>query len=320
MSSESKRPIDDRELDDFLAGQHPVGRAYREASQHDTAPRELDDAILAASRESVQPRPRPRPRWLQPFALAATLVLGVSVLINLWRDPALREQALTTAPASDINGQANAVADATRESEGAAQAEAQQPRAANDEAREAVAAQSARKAKQEAAPASLAPPAPPALPAPTQAPALATPSTPAVPGADAAPVLQDRAEPQQPREPAEPPWAAPALAPAAEPEPLHKRAPRAAAFERTAPMQNEDAGARAGAAARAESAAVEALSEAQWISRLRDAWAREDETAARAALAGLRQAYPDADLPEDLRAFAARIDAKAEAEAEVSPR
>lgn len=319
MSSESKRPIDDRELDDFLAGQHPVGRAYREASQHDTAPRELDAAILAAARESVQPRPRPRPRWLQPFALAATLVLGVSVLINLWRDPALREQALTTAPASDLNGQANAVADATREAEGAAQAQAKQQRAANDEAREAVAAQSARKAKQEAAPASLAPPAPPAppaLPAPTQAPPL----TPAVPGADAAPVLQDRAEPQQPRESTERPWAAPALAPAAEPEPMHKRAPRAAAFERTAPVQDEDAGARAGAAALAESAVVEALTEAQWISRLRDALAREDETAARDALAGLRQAYPDAELPEDLRAFAERIDAEAEAEAEVSPR
>jgi hypothetical protein len=96
MSSERKPP-DDRELDDFLAGRHPVGRAYREVSDEETAPRELDDAILRMAREhAAATPPRRRPRWLQPLAVAATLALSLGVLMNIWRDPVLREQAAPT--------------------------------------------------------------------------------------------------------------------------------------------------------------------------------------------------------------------------------
>lgn len=97
MSSDRKPP-DDRELEDFLAGRHPVGKAYREASAQDTAPPELDALILGAAREAVRtPRAR-RPRWFQPVAVAATLALSLGVLLNIWRDPETRGQ---MAPAAE---------------------------------------------------------------------------------------------------------------------------------------------------------------------------------------------------------------------------
>jgi len=101
MSSDRKMP-DDRELEDFLAGRHPVGKAYREASEHETAPPELDAAILTAAREAVRtPRAR-RPRWFQPVAVAATLALSLGVLLNIWRDPETREQ-MAPAESSDLD-------------------------------------------------------------------------------------------------------------------------------------------------------------------------------------------------------------------------
>lgn len=98
MSSDADRkPPDDRELEDFLAGRHPVGKAYREASGDETAPPELDALILGAAREAVRtPRVR-RPRWVQPVAVAATLALSLGVLMNLWRDPDTRGQVLPSA-------------------------------------------------------------------------------------------------------------------------------------------------------------------------------------------------------------------------------
>ena len=110
MSSERKPP-DDSDLEDFLAGRHPVGRAYREITSGETAPRELDDAILRMAREHAAAPPpqddvpeksdvvralpvRRRPRWLQPLAVAATLALSLGVLMNIWRHPEMREQAV----------------------------------------------------------------------------------------------------------------------------------------------------------------------------------------------------------------------------------
>jgi hypothetical protein len=103
MSSERKPP-DDRELEDFLAGLHPVGKAYREASKGQGAPPELDAAILGAAREAVQTRRAVtrRPRWVQPVAVAATLALSLGILMNLWRDPVTREQMAPTAADVDL--------------------------------------------------------------------------------------------------------------------------------------------------------------------------------------------------------------------------
>lgn len=98
MSSDADRKMpDDEELEDFLAGRHPLGKAYREASGNETAPARLDAAILDAARAAVRaPRLR-RPRWVQPVAVAATLALSLGVLMNLWRDPVTREQIAPTA-------------------------------------------------------------------------------------------------------------------------------------------------------------------------------------------------------------------------------
>ena len=92
MSSE-RQPPDDQELEDFLAGRGRIAEAYREARRSESAPAELDAAILAAARDATRATVVRRPRWLAPLALAATLALSLSVLMNIWRDPVLREQA-----------------------------------------------------------------------------------------------------------------------------------------------------------------------------------------------------------------------------------
>ncbi len=102
MSSERKMP-DDKELEDFLAGLHPVSKAYNEASKDECAPPELDAAILSAARDAVRVRRvTRRPRWVQPVAVAATLAVSLGVLMNLWRDPATRQQMAPTAAESEL--------------------------------------------------------------------------------------------------------------------------------------------------------------------------------------------------------------------------
>lgn len=88
MSSEPPMP-DDRELDEFLSGRSPISSAYRDASR-ETAPPELDAAVLAAAR--VPPRVPRRSRWIRPLAFAATFVLSLGVLLSVWREPGLRQQ------------------------------------------------------------------------------------------------------------------------------------------------------------------------------------------------------------------------------------
>lgn len=95
MSSEDRRIPDDQELDDFVAGRHPISGAYRQASSEDPAiPDAIDAKILAQARESVRHLPRRRPRWLQPVAVAAAMILSVGVLINIWREPAMLDEAV----------------------------------------------------------------------------------------------------------------------------------------------------------------------------------------------------------------------------------
>lgn len=72
---------DDRGLDEYLEGGSRLSKRYREASR-ESAPPELDAAILAQARAAVRPR---RTRWLRPLALAATVVLGVNVGYELYR-------------------------------------------------------------------------------------------------------------------------------------------------------------------------------------------------------------------------------------------
>lgn len=82
-----------REFEDFLAGRDKIAAAYKEAVRdtNETAPPELDAAILQQAKAAVAPPLRRRPGWVGPLALAATLLLSLSVLLNIWRAPQTRE-------------------------------------------------------------------------------------------------------------------------------------------------------------------------------------------------------------------------------------
>jgi hypothetical protein len=80
-----KRPTpDDRELDQYLQGDSKLSRRYREASG-ETAPPELDDAILAQARSELRRRPHGINRWLAPTALAASVMLGINLAWNVYQ-------------------------------------------------------------------------------------------------------------------------------------------------------------------------------------------------------------------------------------------
>src|SRR5262249_20363820 len=103
MSSDPQRPDDD-DLEEFLSGKSPLSGAWREASR-ESAPSGLDAPILAAARAAAQPRTAPRPqRWLRPMAVAASVGLSFSVLFNVMRDPAGRQQVeRTMAPTASLS-------------------------------------------------------------------------------------------------------------------------------------------------------------------------------------------------------------------------
>lgn len=73
---------EDRDLRDYLDGNSPLSKAYRQASQ-DRAPAHLDEAILAQAKGAL----RRKPSWnrtLAPFALAASVLLGVNLAWNVY--------------------------------------------------------------------------------------------------------------------------------------------------------------------------------------------------------------------------------------------
>jgi hypothetical protein len=73
---------DDRELEQYLAGGSKLSARYREASA-ESAPPELDEAILARARAEARRKPDLN-RYLAPVALAASLVLAVNLGWNLF--------------------------------------------------------------------------------------------------------------------------------------------------------------------------------------------------------------------------------------------
>jgi hypothetical protein len=76
-----------------------LSRLYRDAARPEP-PRALDDAILAAARRATGERPqnlRSSRRWSVPFALAATVVLSVSITTLVYEE---RQPGDVSAPAS----------------------------------------------------------------------------------------------------------------------------------------------------------------------------------------------------------------------------
>lgn len=293
MSSE-RLPPDDRELEDFLAGRHPVGHAYREGSENETAPPELDAAILAAARDAVRRPVVRRPRWIQPVALAATLVLGVSVLMNLWREPQTREQI--------VPGASPAPQPITKESE-------IESHGAPSAAAEAAAAKSApietpEKKKLE-------------LPAPKPGASADDAAAPPPPPASGDVIERDQPQASRFEMPRDLPSRdmAPAMAPPAASapalaEPDARR--ESEARERIDQEQRQRSTQKAMPAAPAQGSAdglgasgvvPESRSVEQWIAQIRAEIARGDESEARDSLQDFRREYPDVVLPPDLTAF-----------------
>ena len=81
--TERKLP-DDRELEQYLKGDSPLSRRYRDASAEGTPP-DLDEAILAQARAELKRQPPSLNRILAPVALAASVVLGVNLAWNLYQ-------------------------------------------------------------------------------------------------------------------------------------------------------------------------------------------------------------------------------------------
>ncbi len=176
----------DRELNDYLAGRHPLSAAYKHDST-ERAPPELDAAILQSARAAVAPVRRRRPRWSVPLAAAATMVLGVSLVTQL-RDeavpPALMEQAAAPMAAdianeveqrsvpAEIASAAPMMAEAEPQTAAPPPREMAARRAATEEAERAGAArqeraQAAQQRQAEAPYAAMAAAAPPPAPAET---------------------------------------------------------------------------------------------------------------------------------------------------------
>lgn len=288
MSSEHHPPPDDRELEDFLAGRHPVGRAYRAGTEQDTAPRELDDAILRMARAhaatTAQSSPR-RPRWLQPLAIAATLALSLGVLMNIWREPTLREQ---VAPMQ--TGQPGAMP--------------QEP-AAPAPAPASSSSQSAISEPIEAPAPALAPAD---EPAPAADPAAESRRAEPFPGAGAGPALDDEApSPTDRLSPSTAPAPAPEVGAAvpSRPSPDVRGLDRDRSGEASMPAPEQAArkamADEAAVAGQAERAKEEVPSRDALIERARAALTRGDTDEARRQVAQLRRLYPETPLPEDLR-------------------
>ena len=75
---------DDRELEQYLKGDSPLSRRYRDASA-ESAPPELDEAILARARAELRRKPGSLNRYLAPLALAASVMLGVNLAWNVYQ-------------------------------------------------------------------------------------------------------------------------------------------------------------------------------------------------------------------------------------------
>ena len=81
----TERKKDDRLLDEYLRGDSPLSRAYRETGREEP-PAHLDAAILAQAKAAAAPRRGSKPRWFMPLSLAATVVLSIGVVLLMSRE------------------------------------------------------------------------------------------------------------------------------------------------------------------------------------------------------------------------------------------
>lgn len=104
-------PIDDKAFEEYLSRESQLSKRYR-ALGADEVPAELDGLVLAQARQAVAAKPssgRKKPawmRWTPPLALAASMVLVISIVIESGtrHEVAMRDMAATmpqSAPAQE---------------------------------------------------------------------------------------------------------------------------------------------------------------------------------------------------------------------------
>ncbi|HSW14808.1 MAG TPA: hypothetical protein VLI06_18330 [Solimonas sp.] len=274
MTGPDSHKPDDSLLEDFLAGRSRVGKAYREAAQ-ESAPPEIDQAILRMAHEEALQPPAAAPRdqdhfrdrrW--PYGLAAVVVLSFSTLLLIREDPVARKAVMVD--------------------EAAMSAEMPQAPAAARPVTEAL-TQTPVEAAADAAP--------PPPPAPAREETRRARSAP--PMAAPEPVEDYHAEP---------PAAAAETAPAPQPQ---MSAPAAPPVLREQLRKEEGRGASMdapaakslGGASMADSMERDAEAPEQWLQRIRELLAQGQREQARRELQAFREAWPQVEIPEDLRAL-----------------
>ncbi|HSO07065.1 MAG TPA: tetratricopeptide repeat protein [Pelomicrobium sp.] len=276
-------PRERDELDDYLEGESALTRAYRDAARAEPPPA-LDAEIRAAAANAVTTRRSGLERWRVPLAVAAALVVSVTVALLVEREP----PPPGAPPAADEYSAPPPRAPEPKASE----AEAPQPRDAEAPATAAGEARTKSEAaapmREQRAPAAQRPEGSAPPPATTAEPAA--PSVQQGPPAAAAPAPAPTA-PKAVQEGAAP--SAPMSAPSgrAEEKAFGDAAAESAKRQRAAP-------AASGLAKEAPAPEPEA-----WIERIR-ALAREGRTVeARDELRRFLRAYPDHPVPDDLAAL-----------------
>lgn len=283
MSGPERQAPDDKLLEDFLDGRSPASRAWREAMRGESAPPEMEGAVLDMARREIEEaaaRPPSRDRFRDrrwPFALAAVLVLSFSTLLTIVQDPAAHKDAMMAAP------------------DAAPAAAVVLPEAA---APVAVEAPPQPAPVREAAPA----PKPQAFPARPSSPASAM-------SAGSADALRDRAAADAPSGPEAAAMAMPApppAAPSATEESRQAEPDELKAARRTPEMLQQRAAppAFAGAAKLEREEAESEAAAATGLERIRRLLAEGHEEQARQALAAWRRQWPERPVPEDLKRLA----------------
>ena len=260
---------DDTLLDDFLAGQGEVARAYR-AAPAPAAPVALDAAILAAAQAA--PRRVRDTRWRIPLAMVGSFVLGSALMNRLAQESSPVPDA--AAPSATAAAALPRVPE-MKKTETLARAQKPAPAPVDAVAMEAERAAMPAEAVMAESPMSDASPDPAGA-------ALAREEAYSAVAAD--PVASTMA--------AESASAAPALAAAPAQAPAPAALAAAPAAERTAKAK----------ARQAEAPPADAKA---WLNRIRELQAKGETQLARQELQRFRERYPDRLLREDLKALEA---------------
>ncbi len=96
----------DKELEEYLQGNSELSRRYRDEKGSEP-PAHLDKHILEAAREAITPVSKQR--WYVPVSIAAVLVIGVSLVLNIYKE---QGQPLLKAPESKLEMGARDIAKA----------------------------------------------------------------------------------------------------------------------------------------------------------------------------------------------------------------